>query len=101
MKMTQKQVEAWIDNPDNWEIIDQSKYVRLSVLRTGKHSFCRIGYVHIANMIQIYRKESNPEISWTDPLLYQFDEEHNCIGYNTSITDIRKTVYKDFKEDAA
>lgn len=101
MKMTRKQVDAYVDDINNWEIIDASKYLRLTVLRTGKHSFCRIGYRTVENKTEIYLHKAEPETGWFDPSLYIFDEENDCIGYSTSITDIKNTIYKDFKEDAA
>lgn len=96
MSMTRKEVKAFLDNPDNWEIIPGNQYVQVALLDFKDLHIAQIMYRHDENLWRYYtkREDYTPRFEWPTLSFWYYDPENNSMLNSASLTEIMNKIYE-------
>lgn len=98
--MNRKEVSEYIENDNNWTVLDGNEYIRLEVLRFGTLAFGQIALNEVRNRIEmIQHPEVGPRYGFKrQGYFYELDEENHAVGYSISMTSVRDRIWKEDKK---
>lgn len=100
-KLTQRQAAAIVEDPANWKTIEVTHFFRTSRLDYSGMSWIRIEHRVIKNVTEMMiKKDAQPVIGFGLPEFFEYDQEHDCLGYSVRPTNIANKIWKEGKPDA-
>ena len=100
-KLTQRQAAAIVEDPANWKTIEVTHFFRTSRLDYSGMSWIRIEHRVIKNITEMMlKRDTQPVTGFGLPEFFEYDQEHDCLGYSVRPTNIANKIWKEGTPDA-
>lgn len=96
MKMTKKQAAEYIEDRQNWRLIQDGEFVKVYRLDFGNRHYLDIVHKRIKEMIAVYTNKE-VEVTFSGHAYYEYDIKHDCVGYSTRATHIVEEIWQEAK----
>lgn len=98
--MNRREVREFIDNDENWVVVEGNDYIRLEVLRFGSLAFGQIALNEIRNHIELIQNPGTaPRFGFKrQGYYYELDEENHAMGYAVSMTSVQDRIWKEARK---
>ena len=98
-RMTKKEVRQFIDNPENWKVIDGNRYVRAALLDIGPLHYIKIEQRCITNHSEMFLHNADPETGFSSISYSNYDPDLECVLYSTSRTEMENRIYEECRKE--